>query len=205
MGEKPRLTAPLIVEGKYDKIKLESLVDALIITTDGFRIFKDTKMRELIRKLAAENGIAVLTDSDAAGFLIRRHLSGIVAPDKIINVYIPDLMGKERRKSKPSMEGKLGVEGMEPGVILEALEIAGLFEGGGVPAREPITKMDFYQAGLSGGPNSRTLRGALISALDLPSRLSAPALPGVLSRLLGREEFFALCQTLQKSEIREQK
>jgi len=205
MAEKPRLNAPLIVEGKYDKIKLESLVDALIIPTDGFRIFKDKKMRDLIRKLSAQSGIAVLTDSDAAGFLIRRHLGGIVAPDKIINVYIPDLMGKEKRKSKPSREGKLGVEGMEPGVIFEALKNAGLLDGGGIPDREPITKMDLYQAGLSGGPDSRALRGALIAALDLPSRLSAPALPGVLSRLLGREEFFALCKALQKPENGEQR
>jgi len=197
MEQKPKLSAPLIVEGKYDKIKLESLVDALIIPTDGFRIFKDKKMRELIRRLAEQTGVAVLTDSDTAGFIIRRHLAGIIPPDQIINVYIPDLPGKEKRKSTPSKEGKLGVEGMRPHVLLEALAGAGLLDGGDLPAGEPITKADLYQAGLSGGKNSRALRQALISALDLPARLSATALPAVLSRLLSREEFFALCDKLK--------
>jgi len=198
MPEKPRLATPLIVEGKYDKIKLESIVDALIIPTDGFRIFKDTRMRELIRRLAAQTGIAVLTDSDSAGFVIRRHLAGIVPPGQIINLYIPDLAGKEKRKQSHSKEGKLGVEGMDSRLLLDTMKKAGLFESGDLPAREPITKADMYDAGLSGGDGSRTLRAALINELGLPARLSAPALPAVLTRLLGREEFFELCKKLSK-------
>jgi len=196
MQQKPRLATPLIVEGKYDKIKLESIVDALIIPTDGFRIFKDTKMRGLIRRLAAQTGIAVLTDSDSAGFVIRRHLAGIVPPGKIIDLYIPDLAGKEKRKASYSKEGKLGVEGMDSRLLLETMEKAGLFEGNSTAAKEPITKADMYDAGLSGGSNSRALRTALINELGLPARLSAPALPAVLTRLLSREEFFALCERL---------
>ena len=198
MPEKPRLTTPLIVEGKYDKIKVESIVDALIIPTDGFRIFGDKKMRGLIRRLAAQTGIAVLTDSDNAGFIIRRHLAGIVPPGQIINVYIPDLLGKEKRKTSPSKEGKLGVEGMDARLLLDAIEKAGLLEGSAPPDRELITKADLYDAGLSGGPNSRALRAALLSELDLPARLSAPALPAVLTRLLKREEFFTLCEKLSE-------
>ena len=186
----------MIVEGKYDKIKLESIVDALIIPTDGFRIFRDAGMRSLIRRLAARTGIAVLTDSDSAGFVIRRHLAGIVPPDQIINLYIPDLPGKEKRKASHSKEGKLGVEGMDSRLLLETLEKAGLLGDSAPPAREPVTKADMYDAGLSGGPNSRALRAALIDELGLPARLSAPALPAVLTRLLGREEFFALCERL---------
>ena len=197
MQTKSKLAAPLIVEGKYDKIKLDSIVDGLIIPTDGFRIFKDAKMRGLIRRLAEQNGIAVLTDSDSAGFVIRRHLAGILPPDKIINLYIPDLAGKEKRKASYSKEGKLGVEGMDSRLLLETIEKAGLFEHGVAPAREPITKADLYDAGLSGGANSRALRTALINELGLPERLSAPALPAVLSRLLSREEFFEICGRLQ--------
>ncbi|MCL2857133.1 MAG: DUF4093 domain-containing protein [Oscillospiraceae bacterium] len=196
--EKPKLATPLIVEGKYDKIKLDSIVDALIIPTDGFRIFKDKQMRELIRKLAAGTGIAVLTDSDGAGFVIRRHLAGIVPPGQIINLYIPDVFGKEKRKASHSKEGKLGVEGIDSRLLLEAMEKAGLFESSGPPVREPITKADMYDAGLSGGPSSRALRAALIDELGLPARLSAPALPAVLTRLLEREEFFALCEKLSR-------
>ena len=196
MTQKPKLTTPLIVEGKYDKIKLESIVDALIIPTDGFRIFKDAKMRGLIRRLAEQTGIAVLTDSDSAGFVIRRHLAGIVPPCKIINLYIPDQPGKEKRKTSHSKEGMLGVEGVDSQLLLKAIAKAGLFEGSTTHSRQPITKADMYDAGLSGGPNSRALRAALINELGLPARISAPALPAVLSRLLTREEFFALCEQL---------
>lgn len=193
MSEKPRLAAPLIVEGKYDKIKLETVVDALIIPTDGFRVFKDKKMRGLIRSLAARTGVAVLTDSDKAGFVIRGHLASIIPPEQVVNVYIPDMKGKEKRKREHSKEGKLGVEGMDPDVLLSALESAGLLNTRPQAQRPPITKSDLYDAGLSGGANSRALRAALIAKLNLPERLSATALPGVLSRLLTREEFFALC------------
>lgn len=194
--ERPKIRQAIIVEGKYDKIKLESVVDALILPTDGFRIFQDKKMRALIKRLAEESGIAVLTDSDTAGFVIRRHLAGLVPGERIVNVYIPDQIGKEKRKAKPSREGKLGVEGMEPAVLLEAFRAAGLLEDAPARAGEPITKMDLYEAGLSGGQGSRALRRALLERLRLPERLSAGALPAVLSRLMSREEFFALCEGL---------
>ena len=200
MPEKPLLKIPLIVEGKYDKIKLESLVDALIIPTDGFRIFKDGKMRALIRRLAEQNPVAILTDSDKGGFLIRRHLSGILPPERIINVYIPDILGKEKRKRTYSKEGKLGVEGMAPDLLLKALEEAGLLRENQTGRGEPITKLDLFEAGLSGGADSRALREALAARLNLPARISAPALPALLSRLLTREAFFALVREVKGNE-----
>ncbi|MCL2578559.1 MAG: DUF4093 domain-containing protein [Oscillospiraceae bacterium] len=198
MTEKPTLNAPVIVEGKYDKIKLESLVDGLIIPTDGFRVFKDKKMRALIRKLAETGPVAILTDSDKGGFLIRRHLIGILPPEKIVNVYIPDMPGKEKRKRTPSKEGKLGVEGIESVLILKALEEAGLLGENPAGQTGAITKMDLYEAGLSGGTGSRALREALAERLNLPARITAPALPALLSRLLTREAFFALCEELKQ-------
>lgn len=193
---RPRIAQAIIVEGKYDKIKLESIVDALILPTDGFRIFKDKEMRALIKKLAKETGLVVLTDSDKAGFVIRRHLMGLVPSSQITHVYIPDCPGKESRKAKPSKEGKLGVEGMAPQILLDALAGAGLLED--CPASHPpITKMDLYEAGLSGKDQSRALRQKLLEHLGLPARLSAGALPAVLSRLISREELFSLCRRLQ--------
>ncbi|HHY53003.1 MAG TPA: DUF4093 domain-containing protein [Clostridiales bacterium] len=194
---RPRIAQAIIVEGKYDKIKLESIVDALILPTNGFRIFKDKEMRALIKRLAQETGLVVLTDSDKAGFVIRRHLMGLVPASQITHVYIPDCLGKESRKAKPSKEGKLGVEGMEPRILLDALARAGLLEDTPNP-REPITKMDLYEAGLSGREQSRALRQKLLEHLGLPARLSAGALPDVLSRLMSREELFSLCLRLQE-------
>lgn len=201
---RPRISKAIIVEGKYDKIKLESIVDALILPTDGFRIFKDKEMRALIKKLAEETGLVILTDSDGAGFIIRRHLMGLVPAHQITNVYIPDRMGKESRKSKPSKEGKLGVEGMEPQILLDALSRAGLLEHSPAP-RQAITKMDLYEAGLSGRDQSRALRQKLMEHLGLPARLSAGALPAVLSRLMDRKDFFTLCQRLQDDCIPSEK
>jgi len=192
---RPRLRQAVIVEGKYDKIKLETVVDALIIVTDGFRIFKDKEMRVLIRKLAEKSGIVVITDSDAAGFLIRRHLTGIVPADTITNVYIPELCGKEPRKAHASREGKLGVEGMPPAVLLDALRRAGLLDEEGSVCGG-ITKTDLYDAGLSGGTNSAAMRRALLGELGLPGRISAGALPEVLSRLMDRDELFAMCERI---------
>ena len=199
MPQKPQLSTPLIVEGKYDKIKLESLVDALIIPTDGFRIFQDERMRALLRRLAEQGRVAVLTDSDRAGFLIRRHLSGILPPDKIVNVYIPDILGKERRKRAPSKEGKLGVEGISSDLLIRALEEAGLLGETEAGRGEPITKLDLFEVGLSGGADSRALREALADRLNLPARITAPALPALLSRLLTRQAFFALCAELKSA------
>ncbi|MDR2909269.1 MAG: DUF4093 domain-containing protein [Oscillospiraceae bacterium] len=194
MREKPRITPAVIVEGKYDKIALESLFDALILTTGGFRIFNDPKTRALLRSLGERQGLVLLTDSDSAGFLIRRHLSGILPRDRITHLYIPDIPGREKRKKGFSKEGKLGVEGIPAPVLIRLFGEAGLICGEEIAEKDPITPMDLYDAGLSGRENSKELREALKRELDLPARLSAKALPAVLTRLLTRGEFLELAE-----------
>ena len=184
----------IVVEGRYDKNTLSQIVDAVIIETSGFGIFNDAQKQKLLRRLAAERGLIVLTDSDGAGFVIRNFIKGCVDPALVKHAYIPDVAGKERRKSAPSKEGKLGVEGMRPEVLLDALRRAGATIGG--EAAEPpaahITKADMYKRGLSGGQGSRERRAALIRALDLPEKLSADALLDVLNAIMTREEFYAM-------------
>lgn len=187
----------IIVEGKYDKIKLSSLIDGLIIETRGFRIFKDRAQMQLIRRLADTRGILILTDSDSAGFIIRNYLSGAIPPEKIKHAYIPDILGKERRKEKPSKEGKLGVEGVPSAAILEALERAGVVCGTEeAPAGRVITKTDFYLAGLSGGENSAEKRAALLKKLALPEHLAPNALLAVLNGMMSFEEFQSILNGL---------
>ena len=184
-----RLKYPVIVEGKYDKMKLRGMVEGEIITTEGFRIFRDKDKLTLIRRLAAAGKVVLLTDSDRAGFRIRGYLSGAIPPERIIQVYIPEILGKERRKAAPSEEGTLGVEGMPEEVLRRALEQAGALEDGNAPpVREPITKQDLFALGLSGGPDSSTLRRLVQRELGLPGAISANALCGVLSRVVTREE-----------------
>lgn len=198
---KKRLREALVVEGRYDRIRLLSVVDALIVETDGFGIFRDKEKRALLRRLAEERGLLVLTDSDAAGFVIRDHLAGFLPPEKIRHAYIPELRGKERRKTAPSKEGLLGVEGVPGEVILEALRRAGAtFEEDAAPAASggaPITKQDFYADGLTGASDSAARREALLRRLSLPSRLSANRLLEVLNALYTREEYREL---LRESE-----
>lgn len=187
----------IIVEGKYDKIKLSSFIDGLIVETNGFQIFKDKEQMALLRRLADTRGLLVLTDSDSAGFLIRHYLTGSISPDKIKHAYIPDILGKEKRKEKPSKEGKLGVEGVPAKAILEALRRAGVGadqEQG--PAGRKITKTDLYLAGISGGPNSMQKRQALLRKLNLPEHLSTNSLPEILSTLLNYEDFTKLVSKL---------
>lgn len=189
----------VIVEGKYDKIKLSSLIDGMIIETNGFQIFKDQEQLAMIRRLAETRGILVLTDSDGAGFVIRNYLAGAVPSAYIKHAYVPDLFGKEKRKEKPSKEGKLGVEGVPAQVILEALRRAGATCGEGPDpgqGRREITKMDLYEAGLSGGENSADKRKALLKRLQLPEHLAPNALVKVLNSLMGYEEFCGLVQEL---------
>ena len=186
----------VIVEGKYDKIRLSALIDGLILPTNGFRIFKDPEQMALIRALADTRGILVLTDSDSAGFLIRNYLSGSIAPEKIRHAYIPDLLGKERRKDKPSKEGKLGVEGMPLSVLKEALLRAGAGAQEEALPRRKITKMDLYENGLSGTTNSAEKRAALLRRLSLPEYLSANSLPEVLSGILDYDEFVRIAAEL---------
>lgn len=184
----------IVVEGRYDKNTLSQVVDAVIIETSGFGIFNDAQKQKLLRTMAQARGLVVLTDSDGAGFVIRNFIKGCVDPACVKHAYIPDVYGKERRKAAPSKEGKLGVEGMCPQVLLDALIRAGATVDAR-PAAESaarITKADMYKCGLSGGTGSREKRAALIKRLDLPEKLSADALLDVLNAIMTREEFFAL-------------
>ncbi len=183
-----KLTQPIIVEGKYDKITLENVVDTLIITSNGFSIFRDKEKCELIKTLAHKDGVIVLTDSDSAGNLIRNHIKNIVNGGKIINVYIPQLKGKEKRKSTHSKEGFLGVEGMDKAVIESALENSGVF-GKEISKGKKITKTDLYFSELSGTDNSHQNRITLLKFLNLPQNLSPNAMLDVLNTLLTFEEF----------------
>lgn len=196
MEEKIKLTEAVIVEGKYDKIKLSNILDAFIIETNGFAIFKDKSKLSFIKKLAKERGIIILTDSDHAGFMIRNYISSGVPKEQIKNVYIPDIFGKEKRKDTPSKEGKLGVEGMTKEVILASLEKAGVSSTSSV-CDDPITTVDFYDLGLTGGANSKAKRKAVCKALDLPEFLSTSSLISCINNFMTKEEFFDLCQNLE--------
>jgi ribonuclease M5 len=190
----------VIVEGKYDKIKLSSIIDGLIIETRGFQIFSDKKQMDLIRRLADTRGILVLTDSDGAGFVIRNYLTGAIAPDKIKHAYIPDILGKEKRKEKASKEGKLGVEGVSVKIILDALNRAGVVCGcDEMPVGRKITKTDLYLAGLSGGENSVQKRQELLTELSLPAHLAPNSLIGVLNSIMSYDEFYKLLDKLFKN------
>ena len=185
-----KIDRAVIVEGKYDKIKLSSILDAVIIETDGFGIFNDKEKQALIRRLAETKGILILTDSDSAGFKIRSFIKGIVPSEQIINAYIPDIFGKEKRKTEASKEGKLGVEGVKPQVIAEALEKAGIFcEEVEDYERRTSTKLDLYDDGLSGGAGSDDLRKKLLKHLNLPEKLTANALLQIINTFLTFEEY----------------
>lgn len=198
-----RVKEAIIVEGKYDKIRLSSLVDGLILETNGFRIFKDKEQMALIRRLAETRGILILTDSDGAGFVIRRYLSGSIPPDRIRHAYIPDIPGKERRKEKPSKEGKLGVEGVPSRVIFESLRRAGVCcseEPEEDAQKRRITKTDLYLAGLSGGKDSAEKRRALLRKLSLPEHLAPNSLVEVLNSMMSYEEFLKAAREAAEPE-----
>lgn len=185
-----KIDEAIIVEGKYDKIKLSSIVDAVIIVTNGFGIFKDREKLELIRYYAEKTGIIILTDSDSAGRKIRGYIKGAVKGGKITNVFIPDVFGKEKRKDKPSAEGKLGVEGINSVLIKEAFEKAGIISS----ERERnhnITNITLFEHGLSGGKNSRELRMKLQKRLGLPSLMSLTSLIEILNTMMDADELFA--------------
>lgn len=180
----------VIVEGRYDKIKLSSILDAVIIETEGFGIFNNKEKQKLIRKLAETKGLLILTDSDSAGFKIRSFIRGMVPAEQIKHAYIPDIFGKEKRKTEPSKEGKLGVEGVKADIIIDALEKAGvLYEETEDKEQREITKLDLYEDGLSGKADSDALRKKLLSLLDLPERLTSNALLQVLNTFLTYEEY----------------
>lgn len=185
-----KIKEAIVVEGRYDKNKLAQLVDTVILETSGFGIFKDKEQLALLRKIGEKRGLILLTDSDGAGFVIRNHLKGALPPDQVKHAYIPDCFGKERRKRKPGKEGKLGVEGMEPEVLLQALRRAGATILDEEEEREestPLTKADLFACGLSGGEGSREKRQALLKKLGLPAHLSPNAMLPVLSALYDRE------------------
>ncbi len=183
----------IVVEGRYDKNTISQVVDATVVTLGGFSVFNDREKLAFLRRLAQERGLIVLTDSDGAGFVLRNYLKGALPKDRVKQAYIPDIAGKERRKRRPGKEGKLGVEGMPPTVLLEALRRCGAtFEdesAEAAPAEQPITKADLYELGLTGGPDSAEKRREVLRRLDLPAHLTANGLLEALNLLYGRRAF----------------
>ncbi len=186
----------LIVEGKYDKIKLENLVDGLIFCTDGFQIFKDSQLQRNLRTLAQARGAIILTDSDRAGFLIRKKLHDILQGCDLFDVYIPDVFGKESRKETASAEGKLGVEGMEDALLHELLSFAAVAPN---HPKTPITSVDLYESKLFGQAESAKLRREFQFYLGLPGRLNKNMLLKVLNGMFTKEQFFAQLQLFMKN------
>ena len=185
-----KIKEAIVVEGRYDKNTLSQLVDAPILETSGFGIMKDKQQLNLLRKVAESRGLIVFTDSDGAGFVIRNYLKGAISSKYLLHAYIPDIHGKERRKSAPGKEGKLGVEGMTPQIILDALRKAGATVLGEETVRTVgnITKQDMMELGLSGGSDSSYLRKVLLKKLDLPEHMSANALLQALNLLYTLDE-----------------
>ena len=180
----------IVVEGRYDKNSLSQVVDAVIIETSGFGIFNNIQKQKLLRKMAESRGLVVLTDSDGAGFVIRNFIKSCVDPALVKHAYIPDIYGKEKRKLSPSKEGKLGVEGMRPDILLEALRRAGAtIDGEESKVRARISKADMFAKGLSGKEGSKERRAAFIRQLDLPEHMTADALLDFLNATMTREEF----------------
>ena len=190
---KPRVREVIVVEGRYDKNTLLQAVDAAVIETGGFAVFNDREKTAYLRRLAQTRGLILLTDPDGAGFVIRDYLKGVLPPDRLKQAYVPDVYGRERRKKKGGKEGKLGVEGMSPAVLVEALRRAGaMFEDGpAAPRRTGLTKADLLEKGLI-GPGSAARRAALQQRLGLPARLTANGLLEALDLLLTQAEFDAL-------------
>ncbi len=190
--EKLNIPYPMIVEGKYDRLRLLCVCNGQIITTDGFGIFKKSEKLALIRSLSSKTPIILLTDSDGAGKLIRSHVTSAIPKDKLIQLYIPKIEGKEKRKATPSAEGTLGVEGMETELLYELLRPFESSEAVKRAAENPLSKTDFYIDGLSGGENSAARRDEIAKALSLPSGMSANALLGAMRILITYEEYLAL-------------
>ena len=192
-----KIKEAIVVEGRYDKNTLSQVVDALIIPVDGFQIFKKKDTVQMLRKLAATQGLIIFTDSDGAGFVI--HLKGVLPQDQVKHAYIPDIYGKERRKATAGKEGKLGVEGMRPEVLKEALLRAGATVVGeemSLQPRRQITRSDLFTAQLTGCAGSQERRKKLLHQLDLPEHLSTKALLQVLNQLMSYEEYTKVIQTL---------
>ena len=184
-----KIQEAIVVEGRYDKNTLRQIVGAPIFETAGFGIFKDFSQLALLRKVAEKRGLIVFTDSDGAGFVIRNHLKSAIPAKYLKHAYIPDIPGKEKRKSSPGKEGKLGVEGMSREIILDALRRAGAtIEGADVPRKRDITKQDLFDLGLSGTPDAAANRQRLLKKLDLPEHMSPNAMLEALNLLYSLEE-----------------
>lgn len=192
-----KIKEAILVEGRYDKNTLSQIVDAPILETGGFGIFKDKKQMELLRRVAQKRGLIVFTDSDGAGFVIRNHIKSSIDNRYLKHAFIPDIYGKERRKVAPGKEGKLGVEGMTRQVILDALRRAGAtVEGENTPSPRSITKQDLMELGLSGTADAAGRRLALLKRLDLPEHMSANAMLQALELLVTLDELKALVTSL---------
>lgn len=186
---KKRIKYPIIVEGKYDKIKLCSLFDATVVVTNGFAIFNQKERLALLRSLADKEGkVILLTDSDGGGHLIRSHIKSAIPPEKIINLYTPKTQGKEKRKSEPSREGYLGVEGID-GTVLTELLSPFCVDAAEIAEKTPITKADLYALGLSGRDDSKSKRERLLTAFSLPHDMSPNAMLSALNILYSKDEF----------------
>ncbi len=196
-----KIKEAVIVEGKYDKIKLSGILDAVIIETDGFGIFKDKEKQKLIRFLAEKRGIIIMTDSDSAGFKIRSFIQNITKSENIKNVFMPDIYGKEKRKAEVSKEGKLGVEGIDNKIIFNALEKAGVFcDETQQTEKKEITHTDFFEDNVSGRENSSLIRKALAKELDLPERISSSSLLKLINSYMTYDEYKKAVQNA-KSKI----
>ena len=187
-----RVYEVIVVEGKYDKNTLSQVVDAVIIETNGFGVFNNREKQQLLRKLAEKRGLIVMTDPDGAGLVIRNFVKSCVDPKLLKHAYIPEVFGRERRKSKESREGKLGVEGMSADVIMQALRRCGAtIDGDATAASGGITMADMYAKQLAGKPDSAAKRANFLASMDLPQKMTAQALLPVLNALMSREEFLS--------------
>lgn len=195
-----KIKETIIVEGKYDKIRLSPLFDANIIELGGFQIYNNKDRLALIRRIAEKSGIIILTDSDSAGFRLRHYLSSAVPKDRITNVFIPDIFGKEKRKAKPGKENLIGVEGMTTEILLEAFKKAGISLESAVSERKaPLTKAYLYELGLSGGENSAELRRKLCEYFSLPKMLSANSLAEILPIITDEAELSSALEKIKES------
>ena len=192
-----KIKEAIVVEGRYDKNTLSQIIDAPILETSGFGIFKDREQMSLLRRVAERRGLIVFTDSDGAGFVIRNHIKSAIPGKYLKHAYIPDVYGKEKRKAAPGKEGKLGVEGLPPETLLEALRRAGAtIEGEDSPGNKGITKQDLMARGLSGGANAGAKRQLLLKKLGLPERMSANAMLQALNLLYTPEELDLILESL---------
>ena len=196
-----KIKEAVIVEGKYDKIRLSGILDTVIIETDGFGVFSDKEKQRLIRFLAEKRGIVIMTDSDSSGFKIRSFIKGITNAENVKNVYIPDVYGKEKRKTEMSSEGKIGVEGMETRVLLEALGKAGvLCSENEKPVGREITYTDFFEDGITGRENSGEMRKKLARRLNLPEKISSSALLKIINSYMTYDEYKAETEAVKATE-----